>query len=127
MEFYANNSTDVGDYLIGEKIDINGDGTPLRYMDKPSKDGASADYWYAGVGNLDVALLLRRRQPLLLPAVRGQRREGRSTASSYNSPTSDGSTVTGIGRDKAEQDLVPGADHVHDLHDQLRGAPARPR
>ncbi|WP_033282821.1 M4 family metallopeptidase [Streptomyces sp. NRRL F-525] len=43
VEFYANNSTDVGDYLIGEKIDINGDGTPLRYMDKPSKDGGSAD------------------------------------------------------------------------------------
>ncbi|WP_333776582.1 M4 family metallopeptidase, partial [Streptomyces sp. IBSBF 3136] len=39
VEFYANNSTDVGDYLIGEKIDINGNGTPLRYMDKPSKDG----------------------------------------------------------------------------------------
>ncbi len=43
VEFYANNSSDVGDYLIGEKIDINGDGTPLRYMDKPSKDGGSAD------------------------------------------------------------------------------------
>ncbi|MFE5758919.1 M4 family metallopeptidase, partial [Streptomyces massasporeus] len=37
-EFFANNSSDVGDYLIGEEIDINGDGTPLRYMDKPSKD-----------------------------------------------------------------------------------------
>ncbi|MYX95904.1 peptidase M4 family protein, partial [Streptomyces sp. SID486] len=35
VEFYANNPNDVGDYLIGEKIDINGDGTPLRYMDKP--------------------------------------------------------------------------------------------
>ncbi|MFC8875788.1 M4 family metallopeptidase, partial [Streptomyces ardesiacus] len=46
VEFYANNSSDVGDYLIGEEIDINGDGTPLRYMDKPSKDGASKDYWY---------------------------------------------------------------------------------
>ncbi|MFD5637763.1 M4 family metallopeptidase, partial [Streptomyces sp. NPDC127077] len=39
VEFYAANSSDVGDYLIGEKININGDGTPLRYMDKPSKDG----------------------------------------------------------------------------------------
>ena len=36
VEFYAANSNDVGDYLIGEEIDINGDGTPLRYMDKPS-------------------------------------------------------------------------------------------
>src|SRR3954465_5638589 len=50
-EFYAKNASDPGDYLIGEKIDINGDGTPLRYMDKPSKDGASADYWSSGVGN----------------------------------------------------------------------------
>ncbi|HEY8978356.1 MAG TPA: M4 family metallopeptidase, partial [Streptomyces sp.] len=40
VEFYANNASDVGDYLIGEKIDINGNGTPLRYMDKPSKDGS---------------------------------------------------------------------------------------
>ncbi|MEU3909066.1 hypothetical protein AB0F20_35590, partial [Streptomyces goshikiensis] len=31
----------------GEKIDINGDGTPLRYMDKPSKDGGSKDAWYS--------------------------------------------------------------------------------
>ncbi|MGW3829524.1 M4 family metallopeptidase, partial [Streptomyces sp. NPDC005071] len=45
VEFFANNSSDPGDYLIGEKIDINGNGTPLRYMDKPSKDGGSADYW----------------------------------------------------------------------------------
>ena len=32
VEFYAANSADPGDYLIGEKIDINGDGTPLRYI-----------------------------------------------------------------------------------------------
>ena len=75
VEFYAGNSNDAGDYLIGEKIDINGNGTPLRYMDKPSKDGGSADYWSRTVGRLDVALLVRARQPLLLPAVRGQRRE----------------------------------------------------
>jgi Zn-dependent metalloprotease len=33
VEFYANNPSDPGDYLIGEEIDINGNGTPLRYMD----------------------------------------------------------------------------------------------
>ena len=54
VEFYANNPTDVGDYLIGEKININGNGTPLRYMDKPSKDGARQDCWSTGVGSLDV-------------------------------------------------------------------------
>ena len=26
----------------------------LRFMDKPSKDGNSADCWSSGVGNLDV-------------------------------------------------------------------------
>ena len=54
VEFYAANSNDVGDYLIGEEIDINGDGTPLRYMDEPSKDGASYDYWTSSIGNADV-------------------------------------------------------------------------
>ena len=43
----------MGDYLIGEKIDINGNGTPLRYMDKPSKDGASPDCWSTNTKNLD--------------------------------------------------------------------------
>src|SRR6478609_2775241 len=38
VEWYTNNPNDVPDYLIGEEININGNGTPLRYMDKPSKD-----------------------------------------------------------------------------------------
>ncbi|NEE27215.1 M4 family metallopeptidase, partial [Streptomyces sp. SID7982] len=54
VEFYSNTTQDPGDYLVGEKIDINGNGTPLRYMDKPSKDGSSKDYWYSGIGNVDV-------------------------------------------------------------------------
>jgi len=53
VEFSANNSSDPGDYLIGEKININGNGTPLRYMDKPSKDGSSYDCWSTSVGNAD--------------------------------------------------------------------------
>ncbi|MBX7555247.1 M4 family metallopeptidase [Streptomyces sp. tea 10] len=31
-----------------------GGGTPLRYMDKPSKDGDSADSWSSDAANLDV-------------------------------------------------------------------------
>ncbi|NEE58559.1 M4 family metallopeptidase, partial [Streptomyces sp. SID8455] len=54
VEFNANNSQDQGDYLVGEKIDIRGNGTPLRYMDKPSKDGSSKDAWYSGIGGIDV-------------------------------------------------------------------------
>ncbi|KPC81590.1 peptidase M4, partial [Streptomyces sp. NRRL F-6602] len=54
VEFHENNAADKGDYLIGEKIDINGNGTPLRYMDKPSRDGKSKDSWYSGIGSVDV-------------------------------------------------------------------------
>ena len=41
VEWYANNAADNPDYLIGELININGNGTPLRYMDRPSRDGVS--------------------------------------------------------------------------------------
>ncbi|WP_371656066.1 MULTISPECIES: M4 family metallopeptidase [unclassified Streptomyces] len=102
VEFYANNSTDVGDYLIGEKIDINGDGTPLRYMDKPSKDGGSKDSWYSGLGNLDVHYSSGPANHFFYLLSEGS---GAKTINgvSYDSPTSNGSTVTGIGRDKAVQ------------------------
>ncbi|MFI5978796.1 M4 family metallopeptidase [Streptomyces sp. NPDC051452] len=102
VEFYANNASDKGDYLIGEKIDINGDGTPLRYMDKPSKDGGSADSWSSGVGNLDVHYSSGVANHFFYLLSEGS---GAKTINgvSYNSPTSNGSTVTGIGRDKALQ------------------------
>ncbi|MFB6614831.1 M4 family metallopeptidase [Streptomyces sp. NPDC056367] len=101
VEFYANNASDPGDYLIGEKIDINGNGTPLRYMDKPSKDGGSADAWYSGLGNLDVHYSSGPANHWFYLASEGS---GAKVVGgvSYNSPTSDGLPVTGIGRDKAQ-------------------------
>ncbi|MFF9410125.1 M4 family metallopeptidase [Streptomyces anandii] len=102
VEFYANNSTDVGDYLIGEKIDINGDGTPLRYMDKPSKDGASKDSWYSGLGNLDVHYSSGPANHFFYLLSEGSGAKVINGVS-YNSPTADGLPVTGIGRDKALQ------------------------
>ncbi|GGN75462.1 peptidase M4 [Streptomyces albiflavescens] len=102
VEFYANNTSDVGDYLIGEKIDINGDGTPLRYMDKPSKDGGSADSWYSGVGNLDVHYSSGVANHFFYLLSEGSGAKVINGVS-YNSPTSDGLPVTGIGRDKALQ------------------------
>ncbi|MFH9734924.1 M4 family metallopeptidase [Streptomyces sp. NPDC017260] len=100
VEFHANNSSDVGDYLIGEEIDINGDGTPLRYMDEPSKDGASKDYWYSGIGNVDVHYSSGPANHFFYLLSEGS---GTKTINgvSYDSPTSDGLPVTGIGRDKA--------------------------
>jgi hypothetical protein len=100
VEFYAGNSNDVGDYLVGEKIDINGNGTPLRYMDKPSKDGDSKDSWYSGIGSIDVHYSSGPANHWFYLLSEGS---GAKTVNgvSYDSPTSDGLPVTGIGRDKA--------------------------
>ncbi|MFF5523373.1 M4 family metallopeptidase [Streptomyces coeruleorubidus] len=102
VEFFAKNSSDVGDYLIGEEIDINGDGTPLRYMDKPSKDGSSKDAWYSGIGSIDVHYSSGPANHFFYLLSEGS---GTKTINgvTYDSPTSDGLPVTGIGRDKAEK------------------------
>ncbi|MGI5428722.1 M4 family metallopeptidase [Streptomyces sp. CA-179760] len=101
-EFFANNSSDVGDYLIGEEIDINGDGSPLRYMDKPSKDGSSKDAWSSSLGGVDVHYSSGPANHFFYLLSEGS---GSKTINgvTYNSPTSNGSTVTGIGRTKALQ------------------------
>ncbi|WP_408056798.1 M4 family metallopeptidase [Streptomyces huasconensis] len=100
VEFNANNAQDKGDYYVGEKIDINGDGTPLRYMDKPSKDGSSKDSWYSGIGNVDVHYSsgVANHFYYLLSEGSGKKE---INGVQYDSPTSDGQPVTGIGRDKA--------------------------
>ncbi|EMF00232.1 M4 family metallopeptidase [Streptomyces mobaraensis] len=102
VEFYANNKTDVGDYLIGEKINIYGDGKPLRYMDKPSKDGKSKDSWYSGIGGVDVHYSSGPANHFFYLLSEGS---GKKTINGvdYDSPTADGSKVTGIGRDKAQK------------------------
>ncbi|MEU3890279.1 M4 family metallopeptidase [Streptomyces sp. NPDC029041] len=101
-EFFANNSSDKGDYLIGEEIDINGDGSPLRYMDKPSKDGSSKDAWSSSLGSVDVHYSSGPANHFFYLLSEGS---GSKTINgvTYNSPTSNGSTVTGIGRTKALQ------------------------
>jgi Zn-dependent metalloprotease len=94
VEFYAANSNDPGDYLIGEELRTNG--VPLRYMDKPSKDGASADCWSRSVGRLDVHYSSGVANHFFYLLAVG------SGSSSYgSSPTCNGSTVTGIGNAKA--------------------------
>ena len=96
VEFYANTAADPGDYLIGEKIDINGNGTPLRYMDKPSKDGRSQDCWTSGTSRLDPHYSSGPLNHWFYLASEGS---GAKTVGgvAYNSPTCNGSTVTGIG------------------------------
>jgi Zn-dependent metalloprotease len=102
VEWYANSAADPGDYLIGEKININGNGTPLRYMDKPSKDGASQDCWTTGTKNLDPHYSSGPLNHWFFLASEGS---GARTINgvAYNSPTCNGATVTGAGRAAAEK------------------------
>ncbi|GAU65548.1 putative zinc metallopeptidase [Streptomyces sp. NBRC 110611] len=102
VEFYANNEKDPGDYLIGEKVDIYGNGEPLRYMDKPSKDGNSADYWSSRVGDLDVHYSsgVANHFFYLLAEGSGPKDIG---GVHYDSPTYDNKPVPGIGRANAEK------------------------
>ncbi|MEV6672317.1 M4 family metallopeptidase [Streptomyces sp. NPDC051162] len=100
VEFFANNPKTPANYLIGEQININGDGKPLRYMDQPSKDGSSLDYWSADAGNVDVHYSSGIANHFFYLLSEGS---GAKTVNgfSYNSPTYDNSTLSGIGRDKA--------------------------
>ncbi|MGW1768357.1 M4 family metallopeptidase [Streptomyces sp. NPDC002073] len=96
VEFHAANSTDVGDYLIGERAL----GTPLRSMDRPGRDGVSRDYWSKDIGSIDphhgsgpaahfFYLLSEGSGPKVINGV------------AYDSPTYDGSKLLGIGREQA--------------------------
>ncbi|GAB2800556.1 M4 family metallopeptidase [Streptomyces daliensis] len=102
VEFKVDNKTDVPDYLVGERIDINGDGTPLRYMDEPSKDGNSLDYWDSNAGGVDVHYSsgIANHFFYLLSEGSGEKE---LNGVKYNSPTADGSKVEGIGIEKAEK------------------------
>ena len=103
VEFYANSAADPGDYLIGEKININGNGTPLRYMDKPSKDGASPDCWSTNTKNLDPHYSSGALNHWFFMASEGS---GAKTINgvSYNSPVcGSAAAVTGAGRGNIEK------------------------
>ncbi|MFC9842666.1 M4 family metallopeptidase [Streptomyces sp. NPDC127595] len=102
VEFQANLSADVPDYLVGEKIDIRGNGTPLRYMDKPSKDGVSRDNWDSTLGSIDVHYSSGPANHFFYLLSEGS---GTKTVNgvAYDSPTYDGVAVTGIGIENAQQ------------------------
>lgn len=102
VEFTADGDVDVADYHVGEQIDLNGDGTPLRYMDEPSKDGDSLDYWDENAGDVDVhhSSGIANHFFFLLAEGSGEKE---INGVKYNSPTADDSTLEGIGIEKAEQ------------------------
>ncbi|WP_030266958.1 M4 family metallopeptidase [Streptomyces sp. NRRL B-24484] len=95
VEWYANNSIDTPDYLFSDQS------TPpwLRRFDKPSLDGRSADCWSKKVGQLDVHNSSGVGNHWFFLASEGS---GSRTINgiTYNSPTCNGSTVTGIGNQK---------------------------
>ncbi|REF00776.1 M4 family metallopeptidase [Thermomonospora umbrina] len=101
VEFYAKNGTDVPDYLVGEKIMLPGAGrSALRYMDRPSRDGKSADSWSAETGKLDVHYSSGVANHFFYLLAEGS---GKKTLHGveYDSPTANGSSLNGIGIDAA--------------------------
>jgi len=100
VEWHANNSADTPDYLIGELVDLNGNGTPLRYMDRPSRDGVSRDCWSPTVGNLDPHFSSGPLNHWFYLASEGSGAKVINGVS-YDSPTCNASTVAPIGREQA--------------------------
>jgi Zn-dependent metalloprotease len=104
VEFYASNASDPGDYLIGEKLFANGTSV-IRNMMKPSSDGASADCWYSGVGNLDVHYSSGVANHFYFLLAQGTTAGSPSpTCVAGNTRVATGTgTLAGIGRAKAEK------------------------
>ena len=97
VEFYAANSSDAGDYQIGEKINISGNGKPLRYMYNPTLDGKGIGCWSSTTKNVDVHYSSGVGNHFFFDLAEG------SGATSYGTSPLCGSAgaVTGIGRAKA--------------------------
>ncbi len=105
VEFYANNPNDVPDYMIGEDFflkNVPGSATQkaLRYMWDPMKDGISPGCYNGNLGLMDVHFSSGVANHFFYLLAEGS---GAKTFNGMNhtSPTCNGSTVSGIGRDKA--------------------------
>lgn len=99
VEFFAANPQDPADYLIGEEFDLKRH-VGLRRMDDPASDGKSLNCWTSGAGKLDVHHSSGIGNHFFYLLAEGS---GAKTLNgvAYDSPTCDGSTVGGIGRDAA--------------------------
>ncbi len=101
VEFHAANSSDPADYLIGEEFDL-AKGVGFRRMDNPIADGKSPNCYSSNTKNLDVHYSsgVGNHFYYLLAEGSGAKTIG---GTAHNSPTCNGSTVTGIGRTAAER------------------------
>jgi Zn-dependent metalloprotease len=101
VEFFANNANDPGDYYIGEQFDLASH-SGFRRMDNPALDGSSASCWSTGTKNLDVHYSsgVGNHFFYLLAEGSGPKVIG---GKQHNSPTCNGSTITGIGHLDAQK------------------------
>ena len=101
VEFYAANANDPGDYLIGEEFDL-AQHAGFRRMDNPIADGSSPNCWSTNTKNLDVHYSSGVGNHFYYLLAEGS---GAKTINgvAHSSPTCNGSTVTGIGRDAAQR------------------------
>ncbi|MEU4211847.1 M4 family metallopeptidase [Streptomyces sp. NPDC026206] len=102
VEFATNNAANPPNYLLGEKLGL--EQKFLRRLDKPSLDKleGTVDYWDEGSYDREVhaGSGVSSHAFYLLAEGSGKKTAGGVT---YDSPTYDGSSVTGIGRAKSEQ------------------------
>ncbi|MFF4899612.1 M4 family metallopeptidase [Streptomyces sp. NPDC001068] len=100
VEFSANNPKNPPNYLLGEKLGLAQ--KFLRRLDHPSLDRleGTVDYWSPEVADAEVhaGSGVSSHAYYLLAEGSGRKKIGATT---YDSPTYDGSTVKGIGRTKA--------------------------
>ncbi|MFZ9520454.1 MAG: M4 family metallopeptidase, partial [Silvanigrellaceae bacterium] len=96
VEYFANNQKDVPDYLIGEQLYKSGGGKALRYMYNPPLDGRSPGCYSTTLGTLDVHYSSGVANHFFYLLA-----EGSTPAGLPVSPTCNGSSLSGIGRDAA--------------------------
>ena len=100
VEFSTNNAKNPPNYLVGEKLGL--DQGFLRRLDHPSLDvlEGTIDYWDTSTYDTEVhaGSGVSSHAYYLLAEGSGQKTVGEFT---YDSPTYDGQSVTGIGRAKA--------------------------
>ncbi|MGI5241740.1 M4 family metallopeptidase [Dactylosporangium sp. CA-139066] len=99
VEFWANNPSDPGDYEIAERLDLNGNGTPLRYMYNPPLDGASHGCWSTTTKDVDVHYASGVANHFFFDLAEGTGKTRYGTSPICGNAAA----VTGIGRDKASQ------------------------
>jgi Zn-dependent metalloprotease len=99
VEFHAGSAEDAGDYDIGEEIDINGNGTPLRYMYDPALDTRSHSCWSSTTRSVDVHYSSGVANHFFFNLA-----EGSGVTPYGTSPVCGAAAaVAGIGREKAEK------------------------